>query len=279
MIDPLIGLGLRYPHYEFVANHLPPIGWFEVHAENFLQKGGATLSLLKSMAAHYPFSLHGVGLSLGSSTGLNIQHLQRLKHLMDAIGPFLVSEHLSWNEWNGLHVPDLLPLPYHESSLKILVKNVQYAQDVLGCELLIENPSSYLTFSESTMSEVDFLVELCQMTGAKMLLDVNNIYVSAQNHNWNAWDYIQSIPQNVVKEIHLAGHSLKILSDQSLLRIDTHDGRVCDEVWDLYALAIARFGRVPTLIEWDAHIPKFEVLMQEAMKASLILNREPIDVE
>ena len=274
MIDPLIGLGLRQPHYELVTNHLPPIGWFEVHAENFLQKGGATPALLQSIGEHYPISLHGVGLSLGSSTGLNTLHLQRLKSLIDSIAPFLVSEHLSWNQWNGVNFPDLLPLPYHESSLKILAQNVEHAQTYLGCELIIENPSSYLEFVDSTMNEVDFLVELCQMTGAKMLLDVNNLYVSAQNHQWNAWNYIQSIPQNVVKEIHLAGHSLKILSDQSLLRIDTHDGRVCDEVWDLYRLAIQRFGRVPTLIEWDANIPNFEVLTQEAMKASTILNQE-----
>lgn len=275
MIDPLIGLGLRHPHYQYVMQNQPEIGWFEVHTENFLHKGGPTLQFIHAIAERYPLSLHGVGLSLGSAQDLCLEHLSRVKDLNQNLNPFLISEHLSWGAVGAYHLPDLLPIPYHQESLNLMAQHVQQVQEFLGRELLIENPSSYLTYTESDMQEVDFLVDLCEMTGAKILLDINNLFVSAHNHQWNAWQYLQTIPQEMVKEIHLAGHSLKKIDDEHFLRIDTHDHLICDEVWDLYDFAIQRLGRIPTLIEWDAQIPSFDVLMNEASKASRILHREP----
>lgn len=276
MIDPLIGVGLRHPHYEYVLQHQPPIGWFEVHTENFLQRGGNALGFLQSVAERYPLSLHGVGLSLGSASDLCFNHLSRIKDLVNRINPFLLSEHLSWGAVDGYHLPDLLPIPYHEKSLDIMVAHVRQVQDYLGRELLIENPTSYLTYRESEMEEVDFIIELCQMTGAKILLDLNNLFVSAHNHAWDPFQYLQTIPQQMVKEVHLAGHSIKRIDEGFFLRIDTHDDQICEEVWHLYDFTVQRLGRIPTLIEWDAKIPSFDTLMKEARKASLILQQENI---
>ena len=275
-LNQLIGVGLRHPHYRQVLEELPCIDWFEVHSENFFYTGGAPANFLTAIREHYPLSIHGIGLSLGSADGLDQNHLRRLKQLIERIDPFLVSEHLSWSTIGGIYLPDLFPVPYNDQSLQILRDNINHAQEYLGRELLIENPSSYIEYKASNTTEVDFIVTLCQQTGAKLLLDVNNIFVSCSNHKWNAYEYIKRIPSNMVKELHLAGHSFKQIDANTVLRVDTHDSHVCPEVWELYALALQKFGLVPTLLEWDANIPDLQALIKEANKA---LNYNPLNLK
>ncbi len=266
-LNQLIGVGLRHPHYAQVLEERPSIGWFEVHSENFFYQGGPAINTLCLIREHYPISLHGVGLSLGSATRILQNHLNSLKELINLITPFLVSEHLSWGYVNGVYLPDLLPIPYTNESLNLFARNVSLTQDFLKREILLENPSSYLEYNLSDMEEVDFLVNLCNITGAKILLDVNNVFVSCSNHNWDAKRYIDKVPINLVKEIHLAGHSIKTITATQAILIDTHDHLVCPEVWDLYEYAIQRFGPTHTLLEWDAKIPEFSILKNEATKA------------
>jgi uncharacterized protein (UPF0276 family) len=270
-IEKLVGVGLRHPHFSYVLENKPGVGWFEVHSENFFQKGGASPAFLKEIRDNYPLSLHGVGLSLGSAEGLSLTHLEKIKQLIDRYSPFLVSEHISWSTVNGVYLPDLLPVPYTAETLDILTRNIDQAQTALGCEVLIENPSSYMEYKTSTYTEVDFLKTLCKRTGTKLLLDINNIFVSASNHGWDASSYIKAIPSNIVGEIHLAGHGMTTFDDGSQLRVDTHGSHVCDEVWDLFSQAVGQGIRVPTLIEWDADLPDFEILHNEAKKAEAYL--------
>lgn len=265
--ESLIGVGLRRPHYQQILKDLPSIGWFEVHSENFFHNDSPAIRFLKKITEHYPISLHGVGLSLGSADGLDQHHLTRIKNMVDTMNPFLVSEHLSWGHVGGRHVPDLLPVPYTPESFDIFAANIACVQDYLKCDILIENPSSYLEFKTSVYKESEFLINLCDKTGAKLLLDVNNVYVSCQNHDWHALDYINAIPPNMVKEIHIAGHSSKDIGSEKPLLIDTHDHEVCDEVWALYEHAINRFGPTHTLLEWDAKIPNLNTLISQAKKA------------
>ncbi len=265
--NPLIGIGLRHPHYSQILEELPSIGWFEVHSENFFYKSGPAIDMLCAIREHYPISLHGIGLSLGSADNISIDHLKSLKRLIKRVDPFLISEHLSWSRIGDVYMPDLLPIPYTDESLNIFCDNVNLAQDYLEREILIENPSSYLEYGSSNQKEIDFLVTLCERTGAKILLDINNIFVSCSNHGWDAKKYIDSIPKALVKEIHLAGHSAKIIAKDQTILIDTHDNKVCKEVWELYAHAIKRFGSVHTLLEWDAQIPELSFLIKEANKA------------
>lgn len=272
--NQLIGVSLKTPHYRQFLEEKPPIGWLEVHSENFFTAGSNALSNLIALSKLYPISLHGIGLSLGSASGVQMAHLERLAKLIELVKPKFVSEHLSWGYINGVYMHDLLPVPYTDESLKVFSHNIEVVQEFLDREILIENPSSYLEYKSSSQHEADFLVEICKITGAKILLDVNNIFVSACNHGWDARNYIDAIPQGLVKEIHIAGHSTKILSADQILRIDTHDNYVCDEVWDLYNYAIQRFGPTHTLLEWDANIPSFEVLIKEASKASVYLSLE-----
>lgn len=266
-LNQLIGIGLRHPHYHEVIDSQPDIGWFEVHSENFFHLGGASLSALKTIRENYPISLHGVGLSLGSASGIDLTHLKKIKNLINQINPFLVSEHLSWSKIGNIFLPDLLPMPYTQDSLDIICQNIQQTQDYLQREILIENPSSYLEYQDCELREADFLIELCKKSGAKILLDINNIFVSAHNHQWDAKKYIDTIPAALVKELHLAGHSSKMISDNKMLKIDTHNNKVCKEVWELYVYGLNRFGQIPTLIEWDADIPELTVLLAEAKKA------------
>jgi uncharacterized protein (UPF0276 family) len=270
--DKLIGVSLKTAYYKQFLEDRPPIGWFEVHSENFFTEGGNGLANLMALSKLYPTSLHGIGLSLGSASGVQIEHLERLAKLVELVKPRFVSEHLSWGYINGVYMHDLLPIPYTDESLKIFSRNITVAQEFLHRQILIENPSSYLEYKASYKNEVDFLVEICKITDAKILLDVNNIFVSSSNHGWDAKNYIDAIPQGLVKEIHIAGHSTKILTTDQILRIDTHDNYVCDEVWDLYSYAIQRFGPTHTLLEWDANIPSLEVLIQEASKALVHLS-------
>lgn len=270
---PQIGIGLRHPHYHYVIEHPVPIDWFEVHSENFFQHGPPRKNL-EFIAEQYPISLHGVGLSLGAASRPSVAHLKRLRELIDAIKPIFVSEHLSWGKVNGRYLPDLLPVPYCQEALDIMVDNICFVQDFLGQLILIENPSSYLEYHLSTIPEPNFLLSLCQRSQAKLLLDVNNVYVSCHNHAWDAKAYIDACDSALIAEIHLAGHSETMLSDGSLLKLDTHDTNICDPVWDLYRYTISTKGSIPTLIEWDSNIPSIDVLINEARKARQIVTQQ-----
>jgi len=267
------GIGLRFPHHRAMAETRPPVSWLEVHSENFM-RGGPPLDLLTDLRRDYPISLHGVGLSLGSAEPIDDTHLARLKTLVDRIEPGLVSEHVSWSIADGAYLNDLLPLPYTEEALGALVVNIDRAQNALGRAILIENPSTYLQFAHSDMSEADFIVEAARRSGCSLLLDLNNVYVSARNHGIDEAVYIAAMPGDRIGEIHLAGHSLRTIRGIEL-RIDDHASTVSDEVWSLYRTTIARLGPIPTLIEWDAEIPPLETLISESRKAQAILNQAP----
>ena len=264
------GIGLRAPHYRDVLERLPRIAWLEVHSENYFGAGGRPLHYLERIRAHYPISLHGVGLSLGSTDALDRVHLAKLKALIDRIEPGLVSDHLSWSSVNGCYLNDLLPLPYMEEALRHFCSRVGEVQDYLGREILIENPSTYLEYCASTIPESEFLREVAARAGCKILLDVNNIYVSAVNHGFEARAYLDSIPARFVEEIHLAGFTCNDTETGAVL-VDTHSKPVADPVWILYARALERYGEVPTLIEWDADLPALDVLLAEAALAQRLM--------
>ena len=264
------GIGLRAEHYQEILETLPDIGWMEVHSENYFGDGGRPLHYLEKFSERYPLSLHGVGMSIGSTDEINVDHLDKLKKLIHQFQPGLVSEHLSWGSFQGRHFNDLFPMPYTIEALDHMVRQVSFVQEYLDRQILVENVSSYLQFECSTILEWDFLTELAERSGCGILLDVNNIYVNAHNHHFNAERYIEAIPRNFVKEIHLAGHTVKELENNKIL-IDTHNQLVTDKVWALYKKAIQRFGAIPTLIEWDTDLPTLEVLLSEAYKAEQIL--------
>lgn len=264
------GIGLRAEHYREVVETPPPVGWLEVHSENYFGDGGAPLEYLEKARRHYPVSLHGVGLSLGSSDELNRRHLEKLRALIGRIEPGLVSDHLSWSSVDGIYLNDLLPLPYTEEALRHVARRVEQAQDFLGRQLLIENPSSYLRYRHSTIPEWEFISEVARISGCGILLDVNNIYVSAVNHGFDAMEYLRAVPAGMVREIHLAGFTVKHYPEGQIL-IDTHNARVADAVWALYRAAIERLGPRPTLIEWDTDLPALEVLLDEARQADAIM--------
>ncbi len=260
------GIGLRTPHYQSILADTPAVSFLEVHSENFFGEGGQPLKMLARFREDYAISTHGVGLSLGSADRLDAEHLRKLKRLVDAIEPRLVSEHLCWAGIAGRHLNDLLPLPYTPEALDSVVANVLETQDLLKRQILVENVSSYLQFNDSTMPEWEFVGEVAHRAGCGILLDVNNIYVNAMNHDFDPLIYLDAIAIGSVGEIHLAG-----FQDTGEILIDTHGAPVCDEVWALYEYAIARFGPVPTLIEWDTDIPALDVLLAEAGKANRIL--------
>jgi uncharacterized protein (UPF0276 family) len=264
------GVGLRAPHLRQVLEQRPTVSWFEVHSENYFAPGGAAMAQLDAIRRDYPLSLHGVGLSLGGSEALDPQHLQHLKTAIARFAPALVSEHLCWTAAGGQHFHDLLPLPYTEEALRHVSARIVEAQERLGRRILIENVSSYLEFQHSTLPEWDFLRETAARSGCGILLDVNNIYVSAMNHGFDARQYIDAIPAEAVGEIHLAGHIAKDIEGTALL-IDSHSQPVTEAVWELYAYALERIGPRPTLIEWDSDLPAFEVLQAEAAKAGSYL--------
>ena len=265
-IPPRAGIGLRAPHYREVIDTRPDIGWLEVHSENFFGAGGQPLRLLERARECYPLSLHGVGLSLGSADGLAHEHLVRLKALAARFQPALLSDHLCWGAIGGRHLNDLLPLPYTEEALDVVCTNIARTQDFLAREILVENVSSYLQFAVSSIDEWDFLAEVARRTGCGILLDVNNIYVSAVNHGFDPLRYLDAIPARHVREIHLAG-----FDSNGQCLIDTHGKRVAGAVWNLYGDALSRIGPVPTLIEWDTDVPPLDTLLDEAGKADEIL--------
>ena len=266
-----VGIGLRAPHVAEVLATRPAIGWLEVHAENYMG-AGAPLAALERLRADYPLSVHGVGLSLGSAEALNNRHLSRLQRLITRLEPAFVSEHLSWSIAGGIYLNHLLPLPYTAETLAIVAQHVMRTQEVLQCRLLIENPSSYLRFAHSVIPEPEFLGELVRRTGCGLLCDVNNIYVSSHNLEGDPVAYLEALPARAVGEIHLAGHAVNDADGQTIL-IDDHGAPVSDAVWALYGYALARFGPVPTLIEWDTNIPELAVLCAEAHTAECCIRR------
>lgn len=263
----IAGIGLRAPHYREVLQKLPKLGWVEVHSENFFG-GGSPLRTLLKVREHYPVSLHGVGMGLASTAPLDQAHLSDLQRLCETVQPAAVSEHLCWNSVPGMTnnqtmvINDLLPFPYTQEALSSVASRVEQVQEKLGRRLLVENLSSYLSFTSSEMSEGEFLSELSRRTGCGILFDVNNLYVNARNLGVDARAFIATLPAEAVKEYHLAGYSAR---DGCL--VDTHDHPVYPEVWELYEFALQHIGPRPTLIEWDSDIPVLPVLMGEAVKA------------
>jgi uncharacterized protein (UPF0276 family) len=266
------GIGLRAPHHDIIVRDRPAIGWVEAHSENYFADGGAQLEHLARVRALYPLSLHGVGLSLGSADPLDAEHLRKLKRLVDWAEPQYVSEHLSWGSFGGTFLNDLLPLPYTDEALAHMSRRVDQLQDFLGRQVLIENISSYLKFNGAQFAESEFLAALARATGCGLLVDVNNVYVSARNHRFDPYRYLTALRGTQVRELHLAGHTVNRHDDHEIL-IDTHSAPVCDAVWQLYQHALDCFGPVPTLIEWDTDIPALDVLVDEAHKADEYLER------
>jgi len=253
------GLGLRTPHYKDFLTATVPVDFVEIISENFMVQGGRPLATLDQIRERHPVAMHGVSMSIGSADGLRLDYLRGLKALADRVRPLWVSDHLCWTGIDGLNSHDLLPMPYTEEALNRVCANVLHAQDVLERPLLIENPSSYLTFADDTLTEWDFLEEMCRRTGCFLLLDVNNIYVSGMNHGFDPVTYIASIPADRVRQIHLAGHT----HGRAGLLIDTHDQPVPDPVWALYEAARRRLGPVATMIERDDNIPPLGDLLAE----------------
>lgn len=275
-IPPRSGIGLRAEHYRDLLERRPPLAFVEVHSENYFGAGGAPHYFLEQARAHYPLSLHGVGLSLGSSDPLDREHLRRLKALIRRFEPAMVSDHLSWSSVGGVFLNDLLPLPYTEETLAHFSARVAQAQDYLGRELLIENPSSYLQYTESAIPEGEFLAAVASASGCGLLLDVNNIYVSSQNHGFDAHRYLQALPAAAVREIHLAGYTVNRYPEGAML-IDSHNALVSEPVWELYAHALRLLGPRPTLIEWDSDLPPLDTLLGQAGLADAILARATAD--
>ncbi|HEX8950591.1 MAG TPA: DUF692 domain-containing protein [Polyangia bacterium] len=259
------GVGLRTQHYATVLDEHPRVDWFECISENFMVAGGNPRRVLRQVRERYPVVLHGVSLSIGSVDPLDPKYLDELAALAADTEPAWVSDHLCWSSVGGNFSHDLLPLPYTEEALAHVAGRVLQVQDKLKRQILIENVSSYVTFTQSTLTEWQFLAELCQRADCGLLLDVNNVFVSAFNHGFDAAEFIDGIPAGRVGQIHLAGHS-----DYGTHLLDTHDHSVCDGVWALYRRAVERFGRVSTLVEWDDHIPPFDEVLAESRKAAAI---------
>ena len=271
MSAPAAGVGLRAPHYRAFLDRRPPVGFIEVHSENYLARAGWDWHVLTRLRRDYPVSLHGVGLGLGSARGFSDAHLERVRALVEAVDPFLVSEHLSWGALADRQLNDLLPLTLDAAALALLCERVARVQERLGRRLLVENVSSYVRFRADTMSEAEFLAELARRTGCGILLDVNNLYVNQHNHGEDARAAIAALPLGSVGEIHLAGHLATPLA-----LVDHHGAAVAEPVWDLYRAALARFGRVPALVEWDAGLPPLAELLAEAARADAIAQDYPV---
>jgi len=262
------GLGLRTPHYQNVIDDQPKVDWFEIVTENYLVDGGKPLYFLDRIAEDYPLVMHGVSLSIGGSDELNWAYLKQVRDLAKRINAAWISDHLCWTGFAGINAHDLLPLPYSEEAIKHVVERIDRVQDYLGRQILLENVSSYLSYKQSIMPEWEFYIEVVERADCLMLLDVNNIYVSAYNHQFDALNYLNSIPVERVQQIHLAGHT-----NNGNHIIDTHDEPVIDEVWSLYSKAVERFGIVSTMIERDDNIPSLNELVQELQLARRIAEK------
>jgi uncharacterized protein (UPF0276 family) len=270
-IPPRAGVGLKADHYETILETRPDLGFFEVHAENYMGPGGPPHRYLAAIRDRYPLSLHGVGLSIGADRPLDNAHLKRLKQLVDRYEPGLFSEHLAWSTHGSAFFDDLLPVPYTTESLARVCVHIDETQEALCRRMLLENPATYLAFAESTYSEIDFIAEIARRTGCGLLLDVNNVYVASTNQQWDPARYIDQFPFAHVQEIHLAGHARDADEKDRPLLIDSHDRRVADSVWDLFEHAIELIGPMPTLIEWDANIPAWARLQAEADRAEDVM--------
>ncbi|MEQ9517923.1 MAG: DUF692 domain-containing protein [Parvibaculum sp.] len=276
--DPIpatAGVGLKPQHFRDILETKPAIGWFEVHPENYMGEGGSPHAYLTDIRSHYSLSCHGVGLSLGGVGPLDADHLYRLRDFVSRYEPGLVSEHLAWSAHDGHFLNDLLPLPLTDDALDLMVEHVDQMQEALGRQVLVENPSTYLTFKGETMKEADFLIALARRTGCKLLFDVNNVYVSARNHGFDAAAYIDAVPGSLIGEVHLAGHAVEVINGVEL-RIDDHGSEVVSDVWYLYERLIARVGPKPSLIEWDTNIPAWPVLFFEAQKADILMKQHDL---
>jgi len=263
------GVGLRGAHHDAWLRQGARTGWLEAHAENHFALGGPLQGLLESLHGDHPLALHGVGLSLGNLEPLDPRHLAHWRRLIDRHDPCVVSEHLCWGACDGVHFNDLLPLPFTEEALQHVAVRVREFQDVIGRRVLIENVSSYVRYAESALEEWEFLAALVERSGCGLLLDINNVFVNACNHGYDATRFLRALPSEAIGEIHLAGHAMQT-DGERVMRIDTHDRPVSDAVWDLYRLALRVHGRVPTLIEWDADLPPLAKLVAEARRADAI---------
>lgn len=267
------GIGLRAQHYQQILDERPALPWLEVHSENYFGDGGLPLYYLESIRQHYPISLHGTSLSIGSTDPFNLKHLKKLKDLIDRIEPCMVSEHLCWNSIDGEYFNELLPLPFTEEALAHVVQRIEQVQDYLKRPILIENITHYIEYQHSTIAEWDFIANVAQLSGCNILLDVNNIYVNAKNFNFDPLQYLTAIPVEKVQEIHLAGFTTDHIEGQEVL-IDTHDQPIADAVWDLYEVAVKCFPHKFTLIEWDNKVPDLKILLAEAAKADNIRQKQ-----
>lgn len=270
-LAPSVGVGLKAEHYKLILQDRPRVGFFEVHAENYMGEGGPPHRYLEAIRSLYPISLHGVGLNLGGAAPLSLAHLQRLKHLIDRYQPALFSEHLAWTAADSGFLNDLLPIPYSKAALNHICDRIDRTQGFLKIQILLENPATYLRYKDSEMPETEFLSSIARQTGCGLLLDVNNVYVSAVNHGFDAESYLRSLPTGLVQEIHLAGHFEATNSGGKPLLIDAHDSPIRDAVWSLYRQALHRFGTAPTLIEWDNNVPSWPTLAGEAVKAEEVI--------
>ena len=266
------GVCLKAQHYQDILQTLPDVGWFEIHAENYLGAGGAPLHYLEKIREHYALSIHGVGMSIGSADGIDKSHLKRVASLVDRFQPDSFSEHLAWSTHDNEFYSDLLPVPYSQSVEDIVCEHIDIVQSAMNRQMLLENPSNYQTLESSTMDETEFLQNVIRRTGCGLLLDVNNIYISAQNCGYSAQEYIDAVGVKHIGEIHLAGHSQDSTVAEEILLIDAHDREVADQVWALFEYTLELGGARPSLIEWDNSVPEFEVLMGEMQKADLAAN-------
>jgi len=266
------GVGFKPAHFRDILAAPQPLGFFEVHAENYMGAGGPPHAQLGALRERYALSVHGVGLSIGSMGPLDRDHLMRLKMLCERYAPESFSEHLAWSSHDDVYLNDLLPLPYTQQTLRRVAEHIDEVQTALGRQMLLENPSTYIRFDDSTIPEVDFLTEVSKRTGCGLLLDVNNVFVSAKNHGTQPLSYLDSFPLDRVKEVHLGGHDEETDDIGAPLLIDTHGSPIAEAVWTLYAHVIARTGPIPTLIEWDNNVPDWQTLRAEAVAAQDILS-------
>ena len=267
-----VGIGLKSEHQLEVIQDKPELAFFEVHAENYMTVGGNHMRFLDAVAETYPLSVHGVGMSLGSAEGIDSDHLNKFKQVVERYQPWLVSEHSAWSVQGGHYLNDLLPLPLNKVTLGLVGDNISKMQDAIGRRILVENPSTYVSFKASDIPEPEYLTRLADKTGCGILLDVNNVYVSAKNNGFDVDQYLASIPAAHVGEIHLAGHVVKSV-DGAEVRIDDHGSAVADDVWSLYEQVVERIGARPTLIEWDSNVPALSVLVSEAHEARQRMER------
>ena len=272
-VEKLAGTSFRHEHLPAILAEGPMRGFFEVHAENYMGAGGPPHHALATIRRDNPVSLHGVCMSIGGPQPLDAAHLARFRGLVERYEPALVSEHLAWSTHDDTYFNDLLPLPYTQATLNRVCEHIEQMQEAIRRPILLENPSTYVAFEDSTPSETDFIRAIANRTGCGLLLDVNNVFVSATNHGFSALDYLADFPLSRVGEIHLAGHAEQADDEGDLLLIDTHNGPVADAVWKLYRIVIARCGPIPTLVEWDSDIPDWPVLKAEAAAAQVILDQ------